>query len=229
MELILYPKDIAQQVNMSIEELSIEHFTIFDKVSDWSFDRITYKCPKGFVKYLNHEDKSLIGKIGFENLSDESLDCDGEHYYLPTRIPFSDAIYNEYGMISDRQVVTNFVEKKSISYEEFKKEKNRLLEIRNNDLPAKLEKALSEIRPKFIEEMDASKYDGKSESSTVCNFKNGILKLAFKKTVDFLKSECPGFNIEEYMIFHKKASEFREIHQRNIAKIQEEIAQLFYD
>lgn len=229
MELILYPKDIAQQVNISIEELSIEHFTIFDKISAWSFDRITYKCPKGFVKYLNHEDKNLIGKIGVENLSDESLDDDGEHYYLPTRIPFSDAIYNKQGMISDKQVITNFVEKKSISYEEFKKEKNRLLEIRNNDLPAKLEKALSEIRPKFIEEMDVSKYDGKSESSTVCNFKDGILKLAFKKTVDFLKSECPGFNIEEYKIFHEKANEFREIHQRNIAKIHEEIAQLFYD
>jgi hypothetical protein len=123
MELILYLKDIAQQVNMSIEELSIEHFTIFDKINAWSFDRITYKCPKGFVKYLNHEDKSLIGKIGFENLSDELLGWDGEHYYLSTRIPFSDAIYNTYGMISDKQVITNFVERKSISYEEFKKKK----------------------------------------------------------------------------------------------------------
>jgi len=224
MELKLYQKDIhPASKNTSIDDLTEEDFgytvdNIFNLM-----DRITYHCPTGLVKYLKHEDKSLIGKIGVENLSDESLDDDGQHYYLPNRIPFLDGIYNEYDMISDKQVITNFVERKSISHEEFQKERSKLLKIRNHDLPAKLEKALSEIRPKFIEEMDASKYDGKSESSTVYNFKNGNLKLKFKKTVDFLKSECIGFNIEEYKIFHEKSEKLREINSNEFLKITKEI------
>jgi hypothetical protein len=226
MELKLYQKDIhPDSKNTHIDDLTEEDFGyIVDNIFNLT-DRITYHCPTGLVKYLKHEDKNLIGKIGVENLSDESLiDYEDGGFAIPTRIPFLDGIYDEYDMISDnKQVITEFVERKSISHEEFQKERNRLLEIRNRDLPAKLEKALSEIRPKFVEEMDASKYDGKSESSTVHNFKDGNLKLAFKKTVDFLKSECIGFNIEEYMIFREKSEKLREINSNEFLKITKEI------
>lgn len=228
MELKLYQKDIERDVkNIPIDNVEIEDFNIFNKIGIWSFDRITYHCPTGFIKYLKHEDKNLIGKIGIENVSEESLKDYDENFSIPTRKPFLDGIYDEYDELSNRQVLTEFVERRSISYEEYLKERNRLWNIRHYDLSAKLEKALVEIRPKFVEEMDISKYVGKREYITVDKFKHGSLELDSEKKRDFFTSECIGFNFEEYEIFQKQAEELHKINLNEELEVLRKIEALY--